>query len=112
MSSSLPDAPAVPPVLNQFIRPTKMFFDTASAAERLALKGADFATSSEAATAIKWGVAAKLADAVMVALGSRFECLSDEDVRTLGDLYTAEPSAALETTNIAMEPCGPSVLAE
>ena len=81
MSSSLPDAPAVPPASNQFIRPTSTF-DTASAAEWLELKGADFAASDKVATAMKWGVAAELADAVMVALGSRFESLSDEDVCT------------------------------
>jgi hypothetical protein len=55
--------------------------DTASAAKRLALKGAGFATSEEVAAAMREGVAAELADAVMAALGSRFERLSDEDVR-------------------------------
>ena len=93
MYSSLPDTPGVQPVSNQFIRPTSTV-DTASAAERLALKGADFAASDEVATAMKWGVAAELADALMVGLGSRFESLGDEDVRTLVDLYTAAPSAA------------------
>jgi hypothetical protein len=34
--------------------------DTASAAARLALKGADFATSQEVAAAIEGGVAAEL----------------------------------------------------
>ena len=72
---SLPrDAPAATPASNQFIRPTNLStFDTTSAAERLVLKGADFAASEEVAAAIKWGVTAELADAVMVALGSRVE---------------------------------------
>ena len=39
--------------------------DTASAAERLALKGTGFATSNEVAAAIREGVATKLVDAVM-----------------------------------------------
>ena len=45
------------------------------------MKGAGFATSEEVAAAMREGVAAELADAVMAALGSRFERLSDEDVR-------------------------------
>ncbi len=87
-----------PPAKNkscQFIRP----IDIASAAERLALKGAGFATSNEVAAAIKGGVAAELADAVMAALGSRFDELADEDVRTLADLFIAAPSAAKTTAN-------------
>ena len=75
-----------PPATNkscQFIRPT----DIASAAERLASKGAGFATSDEVAAAIEGGVAAELADAVMAALGSRFDKLADEDIRTLADLF-------------------------
>lgn len=39
--------------------------DTASTAERLALKGAGIATSNEVTAAIREGVAAKFADAVM-----------------------------------------------
>ena len=57
-------------------------------------------------------MAAKLADAVMAALGSRFERLSDEDVRILADLYTAALSAATTTADAVMEPEGPNVLAE
>ncbi len=100
-----------PPATNkscQFIRPN----DIASAAERLALKGAGFATSDEVAAAIREGVAAELADAVMAALGSRFEGLSDEDVRILADLYTAAPSAATTMANVVMAPEGQSNLAE
>ena len=68
---------------NQFIRPTKAStrIDTASAAERLALKGASFVTSDEFAAVVREGVAAELADAVMAALGSHFKSLSNEDVR-------------------------------
>ena len=68
-------APSPAPVKsNQFIRPTKMptSVDTASAAERLALKGTGFTTSKEVAAAIKEGVAVELADASMPALGNRF----------------------------------------
>lgn len=99
---------------NQFIRPNmpSTRVDTASAAERLALKGAGFATSDEVAAAIREGVAAELADAVMAALGSRFEGLSDEDVRILADLYTAAPSAAMATADAVEEPDGPTALAE
>jgi hypothetical protein len=69
--------------INQFIRPNGKAptpVDTASTVDRLALKGAGFATSDEVAAAIREGVATELADAVMAALGNRFECLSDEDV--------------------------------
>jgi hypothetical protein len=86
--------------------------DTASAAERLALKGACFVTSNEVAAAIREGVAVKLADAVMAALGNCFERLSNEDVRILTDLYTTAPSAATMTTNAVVEPEGPNVLAK
>jgi hypothetical protein len=58
------------------------------------------------------GVAAELADAVMAALGSRFERLSDEDVRILAKLYTAAPSAVITTADAAVEPEGPNVLTE
>ena len=96
MSAQLRSSSPAPAESNQFIRPkhppTRV--DTASAAERLASKGAGFATSDEVAAAIREGVAAELADAVMAALGSRFERLSDEDVRILAELYTAAPSAA------------------
>ena len=57
-------------------------------------------------------MAAKLADAVMIALGSRFEHLSNEDVCILTELYTAAPSAATMTADAVMEPEGPNVLAE
>ena len=98
----------------RFIRPNQppTLVDTASVAERLALKGAGFATSNKVAAAIREGLAAKLADAVMAALGSCFERLSDEDVRILTELYTAVPSAATTTSNAVVEPEGPTVLAE
>ena len=76
------------------------------------MKGAGFAASNEVAVAIREGVAAKLADAVMAALGNHFERLSDEDVRILADLYTAALSAATTTADAVMEREGPNVLAE
>jgi len=60
-----------------------MHVDTASTAERLALKGASFMTTDKVAAAMREGVATELADAIMAALGSCFECLSDEDVHIL-----------------------------
>ncbi len=86
--------------------------DTASAAERLALKGADFATSDEVAAVIEGGVAAELAFAVMAALGSRFKQLADEDQLTLVELYTAAPSAAKATADAVAAQHGPSTLTE
>ena len=61
--------------------------DTASAANRLALKDTGFVTSNEVAAVIKGGVATKLADAVMAALRSLFKQLINKDVHTLVDLY-------------------------
>ena len=114
MSAQLRSSSPAPAESNQFIRPkhppTRV--DTASAAERLASKGAGFATSDEVAAAIREGVAAELADAVMAALGSRFERLSDEDVRILAELYTAAPSAATTMADAVVEPEGPNLLAE
>ena len=99
--------------LNEFIRPTAMStIDTASAAERLASRGAGFATSDEVAAAWKQGVAAELADAVMAALGSRFHSLSEEDVCILADLYTATPSAAGAMAEAVEEPEGSLTLAK
>ena len=57
-------------------------------------------------------MATKLADAMMAALGNRFECLSDEDVCILEDLYTTAPSAVTMTANAVVEPEGLKVLAE
>jgi hypothetical protein len=81
---------------NQFIRPSSLLthVDTASTAERLALMSAGFMTSNKVAAGIREGVSAELAYAVMASLGSCFECLSNEDVRILMDMYTAAPSAA------------------
>jgi hypothetical protein len=99
--------------INQFIRPTPMSpCDTASAAERLALKGADFAASEEVAAAIEGGVAAEFALAVMAALGSRFEQLAEEDQFTIADLYTAAPSAAKAMADAVAARDGPGSLAE
>jgi hypothetical protein len=99
---------------NQFIRPNKTLtcVNTASAAKRLALKSAGFATSEEVAAAIRGGVAPELADDVMAALGNCFERLSDEDVSILADLYTAAPGAATTTADAIVEPEGPNILAE
>jgi len=81
---------------NQFIRPTSTIvtIDTVSATRRLALRGSGFRASEEVTTAVAGGVAAKLADALMVALGSRFESLSGEDVTAILELSEAAPSAA------------------
>jgi hypothetical protein len=99
---------------NQFIRPNvpSTSIDTASIAERLALKGAGLATSDEVVAATREGVAAELTDAVMAALSNRFERLSDEDVRIVADLYTAAPSAATTMANAVVEPEGLNILAE
>jgi hypothetical protein len=96
------------------IRPNKTstHIDTACTAERHALKGAGFATSNQVAAAIRERAAAELADAVMAALGNRFERLSDEDVHILVDLYTAAPRAEVKTADAVVEPKGPNVLAE
>jgi hypothetical protein len=60
--------------INQFIRLSTLstHVGTASAAERLALKGAGFATSNKVAAVIQEGVATELADAVMAALRNHF----------------------------------------
>ena len=98
---------------NQFIRPTSMStIDTASAAERLASRGAGFVTSDEVAAAWKQGVAAEFADAMMAALRSRFHSLSEEDVCILADLYTATPSAAAAMAEAVKELEGSLTLAE
>ena len=76
------------------------------------MKGAGFAISDEVAAAMREGVATELADAVMAALGRRFERLSDEDVHILAELYTAALSAVTTTADAAVEPEGPNVLAE
>ena len=110
-SNNSPDATASQ--INQFIRPTPMSpCDTASAAERLALKGVGFAASEEVAAAIEGGVAAEFALAVMAALGSRFEQLAEEDQFTIADLYTAAPSAAKATADAVVARDGPGSLAE
>ena len=81
----------------QFLRPTSTIvtINTVSAARRLALRGGGFRASEEVAAAVAGGVAAKLADALMVALGSRFESLSGEDVTAILELYEAALSAAM-----------------
>ena len=55
-------------------------------------------------------MAAKLADAMMAALRSRFECLSNEDVCTLADLYTAALSVVTMMADADVEPEGPNAL--
>jgi hypothetical protein len=114
MSAQLSPSSPASAESDQFIRPTgpSTRVDTASAAKRLALKGAGFATSDGVAAAIREGVATELADAVMAALGSRFERLSDEDVCILAELYTAAPSVATTTADAVVEPEGPNVLTE
>jgi hypothetical protein len=94
---------------NQFIRPTSTIvtIDTVSAARRLALRGSGFRASKVVAAAITGGVAAKLAGTLMVALGSRFESLSGEDVTAILELYEAAPSAAMtaEAVKVHKAPC-------
>ncbi len=77
------------PQSNQFIRPTSTInmIDTASAAQRLVSRGGGFKASEEVATAIAGGVATKLADALMAALGPCFESLSGKDVTAIFELY-------------------------
>ena len=111
MSSSDPHSATASTNFNQFIRPMSPS-DTASAAARLALKGTDFATSDEVAAAIEGGVAAELAFAVMVALGSRFEQLAEEDQLTIAELYTAASSAEKTTADAVVAFDGPNTLAE
>jgi hypothetical protein len=86
---------------NQFIRPSV-----------LSTSVADFATSKEVAVVIREGATTKLANAVMAALGNCFECLSNEDVCILVDLYTTALSAATTTADTVMEPKGPNILTE
>jgi uncharacterized protein YjgD (DUF1641 family) len=86
--------------------------DTASAAERLALKGDGFVASNEVAKAIRGSVATELVDTMMAALRSRFEQLTDEDVCTLAELYTAAPSAAKTTADTAINPKRPDTHAK
>jgi hypothetical protein len=111
MSSSDPRSATASTNLNQFIRPMSPS-DTASAAVRLALKGADFATSDEVMAAIEGGVAAELAFAVMVALGSRFEQLAKEDQLTIAELYSAASSVEKTTADAVVAFEGPNTLAE
>jgi hypothetical protein len=66
--------------------------DTVSATQRLAAKGSGFGTFDEVAVAVAGSVAAKLADELMAALGSRFDTLSGEDVTAILDLYVSTPS--------------------
>ena len=70
------------------------------------------ATSDEVAAAIREEVATELADAMMAALGNCFESLSDEDVRTLVEMYTVAPSATTTVADAIVEPEGPDILAE
>ena len=86
--------------------------DTASTAERLVLKCACFQTSDEVAVAIKEGVATKLKGAVMTALRSCFESLSNRDICILVDLYTTAPSAETTTADTVMEPEDLNILAK
>ena len=76
---------------NQFIRPNCVF-NVHSAAKRLASRGKGFANSVEFAGAISGGIATDLAQALMTALGRRFDDLGHEDMIALADLYTAVPS--------------------
>ena len=51
--------------------------------------GADFVTFKKVVTVIMEGVAAKLVDAIIAALGRCFQCLSKEGNWILMDVYTA-----------------------
>jgi len=96
---------------NQFIRPTSTIvtIDTVSAAQRLALRGSGFRASEEVAAAVAGGVAAKLAGALMVALGPRFESLSGKDITAILELYKATPSAAMTAETVKVHKAPDSV---
>ena len=95
---------------NQFIRPN-CAFDVHSAAERLASRGEGFANSVEFAEAISGGVATDLAQALMTALGRRFDDLEHEDMMALVDLYTAMPSTRGAADEAAGSPASSCVSA-
>ena len=82
-----------------------------SAAERLASRGEGFANSVEFAEAISGGVATDLAQALMTALGRRFDDLAHEDTMALVDLYTAVPSTRGEADEAAGSPASSCALA-
>ena len=71
--SNLPDASG----FKQFIRP--MSFDVHSTAERLVLRGKDFAGSVKFADAISGGVATELADVLLETNGCHSKALGPED---------------------------------
>ena len=98
---------------SQFIRPTSTIItiNTISAARRLASRGSGFRASEEVAAAVTGGVAAELVDALMVALGSRFETLSGEDVTAIFELYEATSSAAMTAKTVKV-PEAPDSVAE
>ena len=75
------------------------FFSTA---RRLASRGSGFKASNEVAAAIAGGVATKLTDALMAALGPRFESLSSKDVIAIFELYEATPSVLVMAKAVKM----------
>jgi hypothetical protein len=68
--------------------------NTVSVAQRLALKGSSFKASEEATATVAGGIAAELADKLMVAVGPCFESFSGEDVTAILELCEATPSMA------------------
>jgi hypothetical protein len=75
------------------------------------LKGSGFRASEEVTAAVTGGVAAKLADELMVALGSRFESRSGEDVSAILELFKATPSV-MTTAEAVMVHKAPASVAE
>jgi len=88
-----------------------IMIDTVSAARRLVSRGSGFKISDKGATAIAGSFAAKLTVVLMVALGPRFESLSDEDVTAIFELYDATPSVAV-TGEAVKVPEAPDSVAE
>jgi hypothetical protein len=85
--------------------------NTVSATQRLASRGNSLKTSNEVTAAITGCITAKLVDVLMVALGSCFESLSDEDVNTIFELYEATPSVAM-TVGLVEVPDAPDSVAK
>ena len=90
---------------------TIITIDTVSATQMLAARGSSFNTSNEVATSIDGTVIAKLADALMVALGPPFESFSGKDVTAIFELYKATPCVAA-TTKAVKVPEAPECVAE
>ena len=85
--------------------------DTVSTTGRLTSRVSGFKTSNEVAAAITGGVAVKLADVLVAALGPFFVFFSGEDVTAIFELYKATPSVAT-MANAVKVPEAPDSVAE